>query len=65
MKTITREVVMCNLDLLGTEPKDDNTVLSGNGNANNQVGTGFFVHKRIISAVKKIKFISDRMLYVT
>jgi exonuclease III len=27
-------------------------------------GTGFIIHKRIISAVKRVEFISDRMLYV-
>jgi len=27
--------------------------------------TGFFVHKGNISAVKRVKFISDRILYVT
>jgi hypothetical protein len=35
----------------------------GNGNENNELGIGFFVLKRIISAVK-VKFISDRMSQV-
>jgi hypothetical protein len=35
------------------------------GNENNELGTGFsFVYKRILSAVKKVEFVSDRMSYI-
>jgi hypothetical protein len=34
------------------------------GNGDHQLGTGFFVHKRIVSAVRRGKFISDRMSYI-
>jgi hypothetical protein len=37
---------------------------NGNENENNKVGIGFFVHKRITSAVKKAEFVSDRMSYI-
>jgi hypothetical protein len=36
----------------------------GNGNDNHELGAGFIVHKRIISAVKRVEFLSDRMSYI-
>jgi hypothetical protein len=36
----------------------------GEGGEDYQFGTGFFVHKRIISAVRRVEFISDRMSYI-
>jgi hypothetical protein len=36
----------------------------GKGNENCQLRTGFFVHQRIVPAIKKVGFISDTMSYV-
>jgi hypothetical protein len=36
----------------------------GNGNANNDLGTGFSIHKEITSAVTWVEFVSGRVLYV-
>jgi hypothetical protein len=45
----------------GSEPADDYTFFYGNGNAEYHLGTGFFICKGIISAVKRVEFINDRM----
>jgi hypothetical protein len=45
----------------GTERTEDYTFFYGQGNGDHQLGTGIFVHKRIISAVRRVEFISDRM----
>jgi hypothetical protein len=34
------------------------------GNENHEIGTGFFVGKRIIAAVKRVEYVSDRMAYI-
>jgi hypothetical protein len=48
----------------GSERAEDHTVLHGEGNGDHQLGTGFFVHKRIVWARRRVVFISDRMSYM-
>jgi hypothetical protein len=48
----------------GTEPAGEYTFFYGKGNENHELGTGYFVHKRIILAVKRVEFISDMMSYM-
>jgi hypothetical protein len=49
----------------GTERAEDYTFFYGAANEDHQLGTGFFfLHKRIISAVRRAEFVSDRMSYL-
>jgi hypothetical protein len=73
LTTETRELGKGKLDLEyvwevrwekgGTEQAVDYTVFYGQGNGDHQLGTRFFIHKRIVSVVRRVEFISDRTSY--
>jgi hypothetical protein len=51
-------------DVGGIVRAGDYIFLSEKGNESHQLGTGVFVHHRIVPGVKRVEFVSDRMSYI-
>jgi hypothetical protein len=74
LRAVGEEISKYKLDFVGvhenrwdrgcTERAGEYTCLYGKGNKNHELGTRFFIHKRIVTAVKKVEFVSEWMLYI-
>ena len=74
LTAVVLELARCKLDLVGVQEvrrekgstvrAGDYSFLYGTGNEIHQLGRGFFVHHRIVSAVKREDFVSDRLSYI-
>lgn len=62
----------CKLDLVkevrqdigGTEPTGKHSCFYGKGNKNHELDTSFSVHKIIMLAVRRVRYLNNRMAYI-
>ena len=74
LKAAARELARYKLDVVGVQEVSwdkEGTVRAGDyyffygkGNENHQLGTGFFVHRRLVSAVKRPLYTEKILWYV-
>ena len=74
LKAAARELARYKLDVVGVQEvrwdkggtvrAGDYNFFYGKGNENHQLGKGFLVHRRMVSAVKRVEFVSDRLSYM-
>jgi hypothetical protein len=74
LMTVARELSKYELELMGLVARRDNgdTIPAGEytffrrkGNENRELDKGVFIHKSIISPIKRVKFVNDRITYIT
>jgi len=69
-----RELARYKLDLVGVQEvrwdrggkirARDYNFFNGKGNGNHHLGKRFFVHHRIVSAIERVEFVSNKMSYI-
>jgi hypothetical protein len=73
LMSVLRELSRYKLDLVGaqvrwegsgTEPAGEYTFFYEKRNENHGAGSGYFVYNRIISAFKRVEFVTDKKSYI-